>query len=392
MLNRANLLLSRQLRFSLLFTAFAVLLSCLMLPGLSAQTDTGTIVGTVTDATGAIIPGAPITATNTENGSKLTAVSNDAGEFNILAVPRGVYTVQINVKGFQPQTTTVTITVATTQNVIFKLNPSGGSTTVEVTTESPLIDVSDATIGATIQGEQVTDLPLNGRNFTQLALLTPGVTRGAYGDVASGGGSANMTETIRNNESGNAALSVNGLRPQANNFILDGVDNNDGLVNGILFFPNIDATQEFKVNTSVAPAEYGRAGGAIVVMSIKNGTNQYHGSAFWFYRDKNFDSNPNYRFNGAPAVNPRRLPAPTARLLGGRAHHQKQTLRLRRLPGIARDCCGFLALPDGSHYKDAHRRLFRVDGSRTECRGRLHNPVPAVLSGLSRSDDYGRAV
>jgi len=302
MLNRATLLPSRQLRFSLLFTAFAVLLSCLMLPSLSAQTDTGTIVGTVTDSTGAIIPGAPITATSTDNGLKFTAVSNGAGEFNILAVPRGTYTVQVKVKGFQAQTTTVTITVSTTQNVIFKLNPSGATTTIEVTTAAPLINTSDATVGATIQGAQVTELPLNGRNFTQLALLTPGVTRGAYGDAASGGGSSNMTETIRNNESGSAALSVNGLRPQADNYILDGVDNNDGLVNTILFYPPIDATQEFKVNTSVAPAEYGRAGGAIVVSSIKSGTNQIHGSAFWFYRDKNFDANPNYRFNGAPAT------------------------------------------------------------------------------------------
>jgi hypothetical protein len=104
--------------------------------------------------------------------------------------------------------------------------------------------------------------------------------------------------------SGSAALSVNGLRPQANNYILDGIDNNDGLVNTILFFPSVDATQEFKVNTSVAPAEYGRAGGAIVVTSLNQGTNQFHGAVFEFYRDKNFDSNPNYRFNGAPASEP----------------------------------------------------------------------------------------
>ena len=301
MFKRIPALPSRQRRFCLLFTAITVLLSCLMLPSLFAQTDTGSIVGTVTDSTGAMIPGAAITATNTENGLKLTAVSNGAGEFKILAVPRGDYKVVITAKGFQSQSSAVTITVTTTQNIPFQLAPSGGTTTVEVTTAAPLINTSDATVGATIQGAQVTELPLNGRNFTQLALLTPGVTRGAYGDAASGGGSSNMTETIRNNESGSAALSVNGLRPQADNYILDGVDNNDGLVNTILFYPPIDATQEFKVNTSVAPAEYGRAGGAIVVSSIKSGTNQYHGSVFEFYRDKNFDANPNYRFNGAPA-------------------------------------------------------------------------------------------
>ena len=281
--------------------ALAALLFCLILPSLFAQSDTGNIVGTVTDETGAVIPSAPVTATNNATGQKLTAVANGAGEFNILAVPRGDYTVLVRVKGFQAQSSAVTVVVMGTQNVIFKLSPSNVSTTLEVTTAAPLINVSDATVGAAIQGEQVTDLPLNGRNFTQLALLTPGVTRGVYGDIASGGGNSNMTETIRYNESGAAALSVNGLRPQADNYILDGVDNNDGLVNTILFYPNIDATQEFKVNTSVAPAEYGRAGGAIVVSSTKQGTNQYHGSAFWFYRDKNFDANPNYQFNGASA-------------------------------------------------------------------------------------------
>jgi len=285
-----------------LFLALAFLMITMITPRVLAQSDTGTIVGTATDSSGAVIPGASVTATNEENGLKLNAQTNGIGEFRILAVPRGNYTVLIAAKGFQSQSTAVTITLSTTQNVIFKLSPSGVSTTVQVTDSAPLIDISDATIGSAIQSEQVTELPLNGRNFSQLALLSPGVTRGAYGDAASGGGSSNMTETNRYNETGAASLSVNGLRPQADNYILDGVDNNDGLVNTILFFPSVDATQEFKVNTSVAPAEYGRAGGAIVVSSIKSGTNQYHGAAFEFYRDRSFDSNPNYRFNGAPAT------------------------------------------------------------------------------------------
>jgi hypothetical protein len=254
------------------------------------------------DVSNAVIPGAAVLATSTDNGLKLSAVSSGTGEFTILAVPRGNYMVTASAKGFQDQSVSVTVIVTSTQTVAFLMSPAGTSTTVQVTGSAPLVNTSDATVGATIEGKQVTDLPLNGRNFTQLALLTPGVTRGAYGDVASGGGNSNMTETMRNNESGAAALSVNGLRPQADNYILDGVDNNDGLVNTILFFPNIDATQEFKVNTSVAPAEYGRAGGAIVLTSIKSGTNEYHGSAFEFYRDRSFDANPNYRFNGAPAT------------------------------------------------------------------------------------------
>jgi len=298
----STLISSEQHSFRRLFVAIAMLLICLMAPRLFAQTDTGTISGTATDTTGAVIQGANVTATNSENGLKLAAVTNGAGEFNILAVPRGNYTVLIAAKGFQSQSATVTITVTATQSVVFQLQPAGGATTVEVSASAPIVNTTDATIGATISGAQVTELPLNGRNLSNLALLTPGVTRGAYGDESSGGGSSNTTETIRNNESGSAALSVNGLRPQANNYILDGVDNNDGLVNTILFFPSVDATQEFKVDTSVAPAEYGRAGGAIVVTSLKQGTNEFHGAAFEFYRDRDFDSNPNYRFNGAPAT------------------------------------------------------------------------------------------
>jgi len=284
----------------LTLTAFALVAVALISPALTAQTDTGSIAGTVTDPTGAVIPGAAITATNTATGQKLSAVSNGTGDFTILAVPRGDYAVSASATGFTSDSAVVTVTLSSAQTVAFQLQPAGTATTVTVSAAAPLIDTSNSTIGASIQGRQVTDLPLNGRNFSELALLTPGVTRGSYGDEASGGGSANYTETNRNNESGAAAISVNGLRPQADNYILDGVDNNDGLVNTILFFPNIDATQEFKVNTSVAPAEYGRAGGAIVVSSLKSGTNDYHGSAFWFYRDRSFDSNPNYQFDSAP--------------------------------------------------------------------------------------------
>src|SRR5580698_7378708 len=280
--------------------AAAALMIFLAVPNLFAQTDTGGIAGTVTDATGAVIPNVTITATSTDTGRQLTASTNGTGNFTILAVPRGNYNVAASATGFQGDSAVVTVNIQDTQTVAFQLQPAGATTTVTVTAAAPLVDTANATIGANIEGRQVTELPLNGRNFSSLALLTPGVTRGAYGDVASGGGSSNNTETSRNNESGAAAISVNGLRPQADNYILDGVDNNDGLVNTILFFPNIDATQEFQVNTNIAPAEYGRAGGAIVITSLKTGTNQFHGSAFWFYRDRSFDSNPNYRFNDAP--------------------------------------------------------------------------------------------
>ncbi len=274
--------------------------SCLTTVGAMAQSDDGTIVGTVVDATGAVVPHATIAVTNTQTGLKFQATANDAGEFRILAVSRGDYQASVSASGFQGQAVAFTVQVSSTQNLNFKLAVGSTVQSVDVSDAAPLVDTSGATIGAVISGKQVTDLPLNGRNFTGLALLTPGVTRGAYGDTASG--VAGNTETFRNSESGGASLSVNGIRPQADNFLLDGVDNNDSLLNTILIFPNIDATQEFKVNTSVAPAEYGRAGGAIVSSSLKSGTNDFHGSAFWFYRSGNFDANPDYRFTGAAAT------------------------------------------------------------------------------------------
>ncbi len=290
------------LRRAIIRSIWIVIVACLTQFTLHAQSDSGRVAGTVTELTGGAVPGATVIITNMENGIQLTAISGATGEFSIPSIPRGNYSAEVSAKGYDTETQAFTITVTQVQTLLFKLRPGTVVTSVTVTDAAPLVDTSTSTIGETIRGEQITELPLNGRNFTNLALLTPGVTRGAYGDNASGVGG--NTETIRNNESGGAALSVNGLRPQANNYILDGIDNNEGLVNTILFFPPVDATEEFKVSTSVAPAEFGRAGGAIVVSSIKSGTNSIHGSAFEFYRSGKFDSNPNYQFMGAPPTPP----------------------------------------------------------------------------------------
>ena len=263
-----------------------------------AQSDAGAVNGTVEDASGAVIPGAKITLTNTDTGAVTTAASGTDGNFDFRALQRGNYKVEASHDGFQTIVQNVTLQVSQTQAVDLHLATGATTTVVQVTDAAPLVDTATSGIGETIQGRQVTELPLNGRNFTQLALLTPGVTRGNYGNGASGvNGDA---ETFRNSESGGGSLSTNGLRPQANNFILDGIDNNESLVNTLDFFPNIEGTEEFRVNTSTAPAEFGRAGGSIVQSSIKSGTNQIHGSAFEFGRSSLFDANPNHGFIGVP--------------------------------------------------------------------------------------------
>ena len=262
-----------------------------------SQTDTARIQGTVLDQSGAAIPNATITLTNTDTGITQTATSDSAGNFSFNALVRGNYSAEVTAQGFTTQTQKLVLEVSQVQALNFQLQPGAVSTTVTVTSAAPIVDTASSSLGDVIQGRQTTELPLNGRNFTQLALLTPGVTRGQYGDISSGvNGNA---ETFRNQENGGAAISTNGLRQQANNYILDGIDNNEALVNTIVFFPNVEATQEFRVNTSVAPAEFGRAGGSIVQTSIKSGTNDIHGSAFWFARSSLFDANPNYQFLGA---------------------------------------------------------------------------------------------
>ena len=269
--------------------------SALMVGGvatLSAQSDTGRVTGTVTDATGALIPGATVTLTNTDNDAKETKTTGSDGVFTFPAEQRGHYKIEAAVQGFAAQDQQFELQVQQVQTIAFKLTAGGANTVVEVNDAAPVVDLSTSQTGGVVEGAQAVDLPVNGRNFTQLATLMPGVTRGAAGSQASG--QTGSVETFRYKDSGGAALNVNGTRPQANNFLLDGLDNNESLVNTIIFFPPLEAIQEFRVTTSVAPAEFGRAGGAIVNNSIRSGTNSIHGSAFGFYRSAAFDANPNY--------------------------------------------------------------------------------------------------
>ena len=190
--------------------------------GAYAQSDNGSIVGTVTDQTGAIVPNAGSHRDQCPDRPEVQCHLKRFGRVpHLRSTPPGNYQANVQASGFQAQTVSFAESVSTAQTLAFTLTPGTVGTTVQVTDAAPLVNTSNATIGEVIQGEQVTDLPLNGRNFTGLALLAPGVTRGAYGDAASG--TSGNSETFRNSESGGAAISVNGLRPQADNFLLDGI-------------------------------------------------------------------------------------------------------------------------------------------------------------------------
>ena len=243
-----------------------------------SQSDFGSIRGTVTDSSGAVVSGASVTVTNHATQRAVTVTTGNAGDYSVPDLNPDPYQIEVKAPNFKTLTQDVTVEVSQVVRLNLTLVAGSVSETVQVSSEAPEIDAASSSIGDVIEGKQVTELPLNGRNFTQLATLVPGVTRGPNINGNATGNQGNA-ETYRYNTSGGAALTVNGLRAQANNFLLDGFDNNESLVNTIIFFSSPDAIQEFQVQTNVAPAEFGRAGGAIVNTSIKSGTNQIHGSA-----------------------------------------------------------------------------------------------------------------
>jgi hypothetical protein len=262
---------------------------------LRAQTDTARVVGTVTDQTGASVSGATITVTNLQNAATQVVTSGKDGNFTANALLPGSYNAEVKAAGFASEVQAFTLDVSQVQAVNFKLSVGSASATVTVTDAAPMVQTETSDTSLVINDRELTDLPLNGRNFTQLALLTPGVTRGQYGNQA--GGTGSNVETLRYNDTGGASLSANGLRPQANNFLLDGLDNNEAMVNTINFFPPVEAMSEFRVTNSLAPAEFGRAGGVIIQSAIKSGTNQIHGSVFTFYRDSGLGGSSENYFN-----------------------------------------------------------------------------------------------
>jgi len=252
-----------------------------------SQSDTGRLFGTVTDASGAAIAGATIKVTQLTTNHVVTVQSQADGSYVVNALPVGNYKVEATQQAFKSESANFSLDISQVQELNFKLQVGSISETVEVTNAVPLVDTATSSAGEVIEGRQVVDLPLNGRNFTSLALLTPGVSRGSYSNIAAGTGPGGAAaETWRNYESGGAALAVNGLRPQADNYLMDGIDNNESLVNTIVIFPAIEDIAEFKTTTNVAPAEFGRAGGAVVQVVTKSGTNEIHGSAYWFNRSK----------------------------------------------------------------------------------------------------------
>src|SRR5215472_14885749 len=243
-LSRRRRIMSRSKPGFLSWAAAAILLLILATTeACLAQSDTARLQGTVIDPQGAAIVGANVQVTNTGTGFAATVTTNELGFYSVSALPPGSYHVEVSQKGFKKTVRELDLQVAQVGAADFTLEVGDITQSITVESGSPVINSADSAIGQVVEGRQATELPLNGRNFTQLALLVPGVTRGNPTGAAIGAN--NNAETFRFGQEGGASLAVNGLRPQNNNFILDGIDNNEALVNTIVFFPTAEAIDEF---------------------------------------------------------------------------------------------------------------------------------------------------
>jgi Carboxypeptidase regulatory-like domain len=272
-------------RLRQLLTACLIVLAPLSLARTaSAQAVTGTILGTVADTTGAVLPGVSVTVKHTETGFTRTLTSDANGEYTAASVPTGTYTVTGEISGFKSVSlSNVQVGVDQRVRADIKLEVGAMTESVEIVAQTPLVQTSSSDLSTTVTEEQIKQLPLNGRNFVSLTRTIPGVLRGIPGSNIDGAGSLAWRAS--------AAFSANGQRPRDNNYLLDGVDNNETWLQTVVVFPSVDALDEFKLQTSTYSAEFGRSLGGVVNIQIKSGSNAFHGSAYDFNRNDAFDAN-----------------------------------------------------------------------------------------------------
>jgi hypothetical protein len=267
---------------------FAAMILSLTVTTGSAQTFRGTILGTVTDTTGAVVPGATITIRNVDTGLVRTTESQADGSYRVPELPIGNYNVTVEKADFQTSVTNIVkVDVAGERRVDSALKPGAVKEQITVSGEElPEIETTSDNLGGTLSQESVKDLPINGRDYTKLIYLNPGV--------------AGSPDQITDSPGSFGEFSMNGARGRSNNYLLDGTDMNDGYRNdpainqgGVFATPSailpIDAVSDMAVLSNFQP-EYGRNGGAVVNIVTRSGTNQLHGSFFEYFRNDALDA------------------------------------------------------------------------------------------------------
>jgi hypothetical protein len=261
------------------FPAYAAIFCTILLllvfsPNLVAQSARARIVGTVTDPQGAVVPGANVVVTNVATGVETTTATNQEGYYQAIELPIGTYKVRVQRDGFKTiETDAYRLEINQVERIDVKLALGSRSDTVEVRGEAAQVETVNPTLGASVTAESIVGMPLNGRNSLDLATLEPGVTPHNPDDTSAG------------------TFNVGGARSDSVTFVLDGGINNNLLSNGVVFNPNPDTIQEFRVLTSNYTAEYGRNAGGVISVVTKSGTNEIHGSVFEFNRNDTFAAN-----------------------------------------------------------------------------------------------------
>lgn len=279
---------------SQLFKRVAAVAVVILLFAVCAQTskaqDTADVVGTVTDASGAIIPGATVTLTNIGTNVQQTTQTSGTGDYVFTLLQVGTYSIKVEAKGFKAFVApNVSLSAGDRARADAKLEVGDVSQTVEVSgVVAPALQTDTSTIGTLVTSQAVEDLPLDGRNIVKLVQLSAGTTEGAPGSIAAGNRPDDRRQT--------SAFSANGQGDSENESMIDGFDNNERMIGTIGARPSIDAIQEVNVSLNKYDASVGRTGGAVVDIITKSGTNSFHGSAFEFFRNKVLNTNPNYNF------------------------------------------------------------------------------------------------
>lgn len=273
-----------------------------------AQSASGTFLGTVQDPSGGAITGASITILNKQTGFRRELATGANGEYEAPYVPIGDYSITVKAPGFKTtERSGLNLPVDQKARVDFTLAVGDVTETVNVVESAPLVKTDSSEFGEVVQKRAVQELPLNGRNYVQLVHLTAGVTAGQQGGNIEGAGAFVPR--------GTGSFNANGQRGQNNNFMVDGIDNNESWINSTILQPSVEATQEFKVYTANAPAEFGRSSGGIVNVQTRSGTNDFHGSAYDYLRNSALDARD--FFQRKTASNQRRIPAFRQNQFGG---------------------------------------------------------------------------
>lgn len=262
-------------------------------PGLWAQVDRAVVVGTVTDSSGGAVAGAAVTIVNLETNVETKLTTDARGDYVSGPLWPGNYGITIQVAGFKSWTRELALDVNQRAQVDATLTVGSVTEKVSVTGEAPLLETQTGTMGNVRTESALRDLPLNGRNFIQLVWLAPGAQQG-------------NTFNLSNGARGNQSASVNGGRGSSNAFLIDGIYNKENSVNGNIYLPSPDAMEEFKVQTSAMDAQFGQAGGGVISVAIKRGTNELHGVGFEFLRNSALDAKNTFDSHTRP-IPPLRL-------------------------------------------------------------------------------------